>query len=248
MKDAKSVKFPAIMVFKSNDNFVMPPVVDASAVESLNETVARWVVENQFEEFLRVSYGNLPLLLKTDKYLALAVLEEDKIGKLSRDMEAFRADLEAVMRKNRDAFADRVQFGWLSAPEIANSIAMQTLDVPSLLIVNASTFEHFVPEHESPSQMSQTEMKEFISSVLSHDLQPQGGKGYATSLRRTAFEARSSFVQMWKGNPVLTSVLFGLPLGFLSLICYSVCCGDILEASDDEEPLLDDDETHEKKD
>jgi hypothetical protein len=40
---------------------------------------------------------------------------------------------------------------------------------------------------------------------------------------------------MWHGNPVLTAVLFGLPLGFLTLICYSVCCSDIMDADDDEE-------------
>lgn len=39
---------------------------------------------------------------------------------------------------------------------------------------------------------------------------------------------------MWRGNPVLTTVLFGLPLGFLSLILYSMCCQDILDAEDEE--------------
>jgi len=39
---------------------------------------------------------------------------------------------------------------------------------------------------------------------------------------------------MWHGNPVLTAVLFGLPLGFLSLICHSICCADIMDADDDE--------------
>lgn len=40
---------------------------------------------------------------------------------------------------------------------------------------------------------------------------------------------------MWQGNPALTAVLFGLPIGFLSLICYSICCADIMDAEDEEE-------------
>lgn len=40
---------------------------------------------------------------------------------------------------------------------------------------------------------------------------------------------------MWSGNPVLTTVLFGLPFGFLSLILYSICCADILDAEEDDE-------------
>jgi thioredoxin domain-containing protein 10 len=47
--------------------------------------------------------------------------------------------------------------------------------------------------------------------------------------------ARASLAEMWYGNPVLTSVLFGLPLGFLSLICYSICCVDIMDADDEDE-------------
>lgn len=39
---------------------------------------------------------------------------------------------------------------------------------------------------------------------------------------------------MWKGNPVLTAVIFGLPAGFLVLICYSIHCADILDAEDDD--------------
>jgi thioredoxin domain-containing protein 10 len=43
---------------------------------------------------------------------------------------------------------------------------------------------------------------------------------------------------MWKGNPVLTTVLFGLPLGFLSLIFYSICCADIMDAEESDEGMF----------
>lgn len=51
---------------------------------------------------------------------------------------------------------------------------------------------------------------------------------------RLYFEVLTALAEMWKGNPVLTSVIFGLPLGFLSLICYSICCADILDADEDD--------------
>ena len=40
---------------------------------------------------------------------------------------------------------------------------------------------------------------------------------------------------MWKGNPALASVLFGLPFGFFALICYSICCADIMDAEEDDD-------------
>lgn len=43
---------------------------------------------------------------------------------------------------------------------------------------------------------------------------------------------------------ILTCVIFGLPLGFLSLICYSIFCADILDAEPEEEG----DDGHEHRD
>ncbi len=54
-------------------------------------------------------------------------------------------------------------------------------------------------------------------------------------LYRAYFEAKTNIAEMWKGNPALTSVLFGLPLGFFALICYSICCADIMDAEEEEE-------------
>lgn len=62
-----------------------------------------------------------------------------------------------------------------------------------------------------------------------------GGNTWWVRLYRIYFEGKTSLSDMWQGNPVLTSVLFGLPLGFLSLICYSICCSDIMDADDEEE-------------
>ena len=54
-------------------------------------------------------------------------------------------------------------------------------------------------------------------------------------LYRAYYEAKSNIVEMWKGNPALASVLFGLPFGFFALICYSICCADIMDAEEDDD-------------
>jgi len=46
---------------------------------------------------------------------------------------------------------------------------------------------------------------------------------------------KTVLTSMWKGNPILMMVLLGLPFGFLSLICYGICCPDLLDAKDDED-------------
>jgi thioredoxin domain-containing protein 10 len=43
-----------------------------------------------------------------------------------------------VMEKNLDRFRPHFQFGWTGSPELANSVAMETLSLPHLLVVNTS--------------------------------------------------------------------------------------------------------------
>lgn len=64
--------------------------------------------------------------------------------------------------------------------------------------------------------------------------QTYGGDSWPIRIYRAYYNAKTSLEDMWQGNPVLTSVLFGLPLGFLSLICYSIWCSDILDADEEE--------------
>lgn len=66
-------------------------------------------------------------------------------------------------------------------------------------------------------------------------LQAYGGDHWLVGVYRSVFEARAALGGMWRGNPVLTALVFGLPLGFLSLICYSIFCTDILDSDEDEE-------------
>lgn len=41
------------------------------------------------------------------------------------------------------------QFGWISSPNLVNSIAMMTLPIPSLLVINTTTNHHHIPEDET---------------------------------------------------------------------------------------------------
>lgn len=66
------------------------------------------------------------------------------------------------------------------------------------------------------------------------NFQVYGGDNIMVRFYRMYFQARTSLEYMWLGNPVLTTLIFGLPLGFLSLIFYSVCCTDILDAEEEE--------------
>ena len=59
----------------------------------------------------------------------MAVLEENKLGEITPDMEAFRAMLHSVMDNHIDRYRPHYQFGWTGSPDLANSVAMDALSV-----------------------------------------------------------------------------------------------------------------------
>lgn len=127
-------------------------------------------------------------------------------------------------------------------PRIAHSIIMDQLPTPHLVVINSTTQQHYIPDDE-PLKMTPPSIHIFLEAISNSSLVPLGGNTYFVQINRALFELRKSLMDMWRGNPVLTTVIFGLPLGFLFLILYSICCGDCLVTEDDDG----DNNGHEKK-
>lgn len=233
---------PSVFVYKETTFYEFEDTpAGIREMQDLNSTLFTWINAERFETFPKITRGNIHQLLQTGKYLVLAVVEENKLLEIPPDMVDFKDMVESVIRKNKKKFHRRFQFGWVGNPELANSIAMSVLTLPHLLVVNSTTNHHHIPQDE-PSQLTPEALEVFLDQIHNQSAPVYGGNTLPVRLYRTYFEARTSLSEMWQGNPVLTAVLFGLPLGFLSLICYSICCADIMDADDEEE-----DTTHEKK-
>lgn len=234
---------PIVLVCKESLYYFYTVEPDAD-LDHINDTLYKWVNEERFETFPKITRGNINEILNTKKYMVLAIVEENKLHQISSEMVEFRDMVESVIRKNRDKYHKHFQFGWIGSPDLANSIAMTVLPLPYLLVLNSTTNHHHIPEDE-PSQLTAEALDIFLEQIYNQSAPTYGGNSFPVRLYRAYFEARTSLGDMWRGNPVLTTVLFGLPLGFLSLILYSICCQDILDADEDDEnePLL----QHEKK-
>lgn len=240
-KHFQIMELPVVLVYKESSIYLF----DGEEQENLNlnSSLTDWVNSERFHTFVKVTRGNIRQVLKTNKFLVLAVVHENKLQEVPADMVEFRDMIQSVITRNRDKFHRWFQFGWIGSPELANSIAMTELPLPYLLVLNSTTNHHHLPDDE-PHRLTPGAVQLFLESVRNQSAPSYGGNTWPIRMYRAYFEARSSLSEMWKGNPVLTSVLFGLPLGFLSLICYSICCADIMDADDDEE---EEEETHEKK-
>ncbi|TRY67032.1 hypothetical protein TCAL_03476, partial [Tigriopus californicus] len=250
-KDGSSTKFeepPADLNERSSrdlphDDFASTEIPESSGPTApgptepssiVNSSLHSWVTQERFPLFVKVTRGKFHHILSTQKLIVIAVLEQNKIGELSPEMEDFKEMVLNVIMRRKDKFQSKFQFGWTGSPEIANSVAMETLSIPNLLVVNSSSYQHYLPD-DDPTKLTEEAIEIFLDGILDGAVPVYGGASYTVRLYRAYYEAKTSVIEMWKGNPALTAVLFGLPMGFFSLICYSICCADIMDAEEEDD-------------
>lgn len=237
-------KVPSVYVCKDSTCFRY----EEDLLVTDNITLHNWVNKERFPTFVKVTNGNFHQLLRSRKYIAMAVLEENQIGGLTLHMSEFRDVLEAIAVNNKDIYHDHFIFGWLGQPDLANNIAMATLSIPSLVVINTSTYQFYMPVLEENEKIpSPQSILQLLDQVKNNSADPLGGDTLYYKVYRNYYNIKTSLAGMWKGNPVLTTVLLGLPLGLFSIICYTTCCSDILEAGDDDDEPETVDERHQKK-
>lgn len=159
-------ELPAVFVYKESLHYFYS--VDSgysiSEAEHLNATLYNWINEERFETFPKVTRGNIHELMQTKKYLVLAVLEENKLQELPQEMIEFKDMVESVIRKKRDKYHKNFQFGWVGNPDLANSIAMSTLPLPNLIVLNSTTNHHHMLDDE-PMQLTAEILDVFLEGV-----------------------------------------------------------------------------------
>ncbi|XP_022660901.1 protein disulfide-isomerase TMX3-like isoform X2 [Varroa jacobsoni] len=218
----------------------------STVIDSRFGTVEQWILSERFPAFQRVTHGNFNQLLGTRKLLVAAVLEENQIGKLETLRMADVKDmLEALAVNTQNLYHEKFLFGWFPSTDIPYSIAMTELPLPSVMVIDPHTYRYFLPENAEDPQA----IIRLLDDILKNDPEPSsyGGNTFFYRIYRSYFEMRQNLKNMYRSSPVLTVIIFLVPMGFFSAIVYLTCCADLFDAPGDAEDLDEDDE-HEKND
>ncbi|XP_050299858.1 protein disulfide-isomerase TMX3 [Anthonomus grandis grandis] len=233
----------AIYVHKDGETYWFEGSIDNFVEDYLMSELYKWINVERFSTFPRISAENIKEVMQTEKYLVLAIVDENKVNHIPPDMIEFRNKVETLIRKKRHLYHKHFQFGWMGNADLANSILMDRLELPYLLVLNSTTYHHHIPE-DDPAIMTLDAIEDFLQSIINRTAPPYGGNSVHINVVRKFFDLRRNLEDMWKGNPILLMVLFTLPSLFFLLILWACCCSDIMDAdeNEEEEELL-----HEKK-
>ncbi|XP_076014341.1 protein disulfide-isomerase TMX3 [Genypterus blacodes] len=227
-------ELPAVVVFKDGAYFTYDEYEDGS--------LSSWVNKERFQVYLQIDGFTLYELGETGKLVAIAVIDEKD---QTEDSSRLKALIQTVAKEYREQFNRDFQFGHMDGNDYINSLIMGEVAVPSVIILNTSNEQYFLPS-DPPETLEQ--LVQFINSVLNGSAQANGGDGVIQRIKRVAFDAKSTIMSVFRSSPLLGCFLFGLPLGVISLMCYGICTAESDDGLDDGDALKREGLTDEEED
>ena len=140
------------------------------------------------------------------------------VGQFYKTVETAAKEL-----KKSEILWEQYQFAWLDGADIIRGIAMTKMDEPAIIVFNYSTYEFFLPFDEPEKMTSQsiiTWLEQLSDGISGGSITPMGGRGWTTRIRRIIYDVYTNVAQMFASQPLLSCCLFGVPIAFLSIICY----------------------------
>ncbi|XP_040921511.1 protein disulfide-isomerase TMX3-like isoform X3 [Toxotes jaculatrix] len=171
---------PTVVVFKDGAYFTYDEYEDGS--------LSSWVNKERFQGYLQIDGFTLYELGETGKLVAIAVIDEKDPTEESGRLKSL---IQRVAKEYREHFNRDFQFGHMDGNDYINSLIMGEVTVPSVIILNTSNEQYFLPS-EPIETMEQ--LVQFISSVLNGSAQAYGGDGIIQRIKRVAFDARSTIM------------------------------------------------------
>ncbi|XP_062836640.1 protein disulfide-isomerase TMX3 isoform X1 [Anolis carolinensis] len=214
-------EMPAVLVFKDATYFVYDEYEDGD--------LSSWISRERFQGYLNVDGFTLYELGDTGKLVAIAIIDDKNT---STDHTRLKLIVQDVARNYRDHFNRNFQFGHMDGNEYINSLLMDDVKIPSIVVLNTSNQQYFLPH--KPIESTE-DMVQFINEILEGTAEAQGGDGILQRIRRIIYDAKSTVGSVFKSSPLLGCFLFGLPLGVISIMCYGICTADTDGGSDEAE-------------
>ncbi|XP_039695858.1 protein disulfide-isomerase TMX3 isoform X2 [Pteropus medius] len=205
-------EMPAVLVFKDGTYFVYDEYEDGD--------LSSWINRERFQNYLTVDGFLLYELGDTGKLVAIAVIDEKNT---SVEHIRLKSIIQEVARDHRDEFHRDFQFGHMDGNDYINTLLMDELKIPTVVVLNTSNQQYFLLDRQVQSA---EDLVQFIRSILDGTVEAQGGDSILQRLKRIVFDAKATVVSIFKSSPIMGCFLFGLPLGVISVMCYGIYAAD----------------------
>ncbi|KAK1172115.1 protein disulfide-isomerase TMX3-like [Acipenser oxyrinchus oxyrinchus] len=214
-------ELPAVLVFKDGTYFVYDEYEDGD--------LSSWINKERFQGYLHIDGFTLYELEDTGKLVGIAVIDDKNPSEESIRLKSL---IQTVAKDYREHFNRDFQFGHMDGNDYINSLIMDEVTMPTIIVLNTSNQQYFLPSQ--PIEHIE-DLVRFINEVLDGTAEAQGGDGILQRIKRVIYDVKSTVVSVFKSSPLLGCFLFGLPLGVISIMCYGICTADSDDGSEEAE-------------
>ncbi|ODM95061.1 Protein disulfide-isomerase TMX3 [Orchesella cincta] len=243
------VEEPTVFVYKNNRNVLFADSDKEVVQKNITSMLEHWVGNERFPDFIHFTRGNLHQVFseRGERLQPSACslwsrrISSNASWPRSRGVNSGGSAFEELQLAVVDPVNNITSPYPLRLDRIARPCKLDRSGAPATANasdnrgVSEQNHKYYVFNNRE-SIDSESKIQNLVELVKEGHFQATvHADSVSFKLYRYVFDAKVSLTDMWAGNPVLTIVLFGLPLGFLSLILYSACCGDIMDAKEEDE-------------
>ncbi|XP_072907690.1 protein disulfide-isomerase TMX3-like isoform X2 [Hemitrygon akajei] len=179
-QDITVQELPAVLVFKDGTYYMYDEYEDGD--------LSSWVNKERFLGYLYIDAFTLYELADTGKLVVVAVID----GKNSSDEHASLKDItHDVATGYREQFHRDFQFGYVDGADYINSVIMDEVVVPSMVVLNTSNQQYFLSE--TPIGSTEDLIK-FINKIMEGSAEAQGGDSLYHRIRRLLYDGKSTIL------------------------------------------------------
>lgn len=205
----------------------------AKSNSNLRKAIVDWMNKESFPVYGQVSYRNFERVLGIGKLLVIAVLDEYKPARrVSASSYEFHKSFEKLARKYAQYDTDLI-FGWSSDIDLIEYITISPVSTPNVLLLKPDlSFHLLVDGPKSDDKAIQGKAKEklrnhnirfIISEAKDGKLNFVGGNIYLYVIMRYTIGNFNKFLNMYRANPLLVSLIFGFPSLIIIFVVYTTC-------------------------
>lgn len=214
--------------------------------EVTSSKVLEWLEKESFPIYGQIHRYNFDKFLASRKHLVMSVLDRyEPAGRFTKSSAEFHEYFLKLAKEYADR-NDSFIYAWTADIELVQSITIGYVPTPNVIVLKPNYRFHLLIETEQevknddfqlPKSLRDERVRSLVDSALDDRLEYHGGSSLSLELFRRLFNYQSMFVRMFKSNPLLTSLVMGLPTLILSFVVYMTCCQDeqVFEEEEDED-------------
>lgn len=226
---------PTVLVFKDNTHYEMP--LTSKTVDAVQ--LKHWISSEQTSDYSQLTGASYHTLKSTGKLYAVAVLSDD-------GNENFENAIRSLALSRIKELRPKFSFCWVKGNAIINKMTYADILMPNFVVFNPQNYEYYVFNKEGSisSSVGINEFKSFLGDIVDGKLTPLGGSGYLQQMGRFFMDSSGMIINFFKENPIIASLVFGVPTFVVTFLCYCLCTMEDgpMEDEDDEESEYDEDD------